>query len=115
MAVQKTYAIDESNVQLLAGEIFQIIENHYIRRSVYEAEIDELQGRIAALEATNLYQIEVTPGGDLTMVIPDTEDPSVDLDVVGNDLILSMDDGVTSTLESYSFSPNSDGDLILSV
>ena len=88
MAVQKTYAIDESNVQLLAGEIFQIIENNYIRRSVYEDEIDELQGRIAALEATNLYQIEVTPGGDLTMVIPDTEDPSVDLDIVGNDLTI---------------------------
>lgn len=115
MAVQKTYVIEEINVQDLAEAVFRIVEDNYIRRTTYEEEVQELQDRIAALEAVNLYQFEVDDSGDLTMVIPETEDPSVNLEVVGNNLILSMDDGVTSTLETYSFAPNSDGDLILTV
>lgn len=116
MAVPKMYPIDESNVQDLAQQIFRIIEDHYVRRTEYEAAITDLNDRLEAIETIYKYNPTVTDDGDLTLFIPDTEDPSVNVSM-NNDgyAILTMDEGVTSALEDWEFDVDNAGDLILTI
>ena len=116
MAVPKMKPIDDTNVQTLAHEIFQIIEDNYVRRSEYEAVVTDLNDRLEVLETIYTYQPTITNNGYLTLFIPDTEDPSVDVNMNEQGYaILTMDDGVTSDLEDWEFAINSDDDLTLTV
>lgn len=116
LAVPKMKPIDDTNVQTLAHEIFQIIEDNYVRRSEYEAVVTDLNDRLEVLETIYTYQPTITNNGYLTLFIPDTEDPSVDVNMNEQGYaILTMDDGVTSDLEDWEFAINSDDDLTLTV
>jgi len=59
MAITKTKVIDDHGTDTLLAQIFQIVENHYLRRTTYESDQQALQGRVSTLEnagyATQTY------------------------------------------------------------
>lgn len=114
MSVTPKNIIDDLNLSTLLEAIFQTVENNYIRRSVHEQEIADINTRIDELDALFTYQFTYDSSSrSLYLTTPDEEDVTAEVNQSGN-LMVTLDDEDSSTLEHFSFSSSTD-DLLLTV
>ena len=114
MSVDLKHLLGEAGLEQLAGDIFQLIEDNYVRRSQYDAAIKELNDKINEIDIIYRYNFQYDgSSGELTMVMPDNEEGTLQ---VNNDgyLILTEPDEQVSGLENMSFN-SATGDLLLTV
>lgn len=124
---KETYQLSTNNTEMVfkvANYMHFVNELHLEDVSIYNKTVGRYENifdqnmfevmfkdnKYASISYENLPDVDDT--GDLIMTIPESEDPSVMLQIDENGyLILSMDEGVRSSLEGYKFNVNSDGDL----
>ena len=93
--------------------IFRIVEDNYVRRTTYEADIATLVAKIDALEAFQSYDLKIDDRGYLTINLQTGETaPTTSIDSNGHLQLDSNDTAVDKFLKQFTFDVNSDGDLI---
>ena len=115
MSVAKyTVFEEESVVDSMLSEIFEVIEGHYIGRSVYEADMLTLSRRVSALEALSEVTFTIDNStGNLILSVPDNGD-EVNISIVDDNVVLVSNKTNTDLiLERYSFTINNSGYLML--
>lgn len=115
MSAKKRFVIDSTNIVEFVTQIFQMVENTYVRRSEYKPKVSDLEERIAILEGTSNYQFayDSEGTGELTLTTKDGDTPN--LSFSGQDLILTEEDDEQSALENFKFSQTEDGELKLTI
>lgn len=105
--------LNEAGLAVMLEDIFRIVEDNYIRRATYEADMSALSERVLMLESITNYKLSVNDEGYLTINLQSGETaPTVSIDSNGN---LILDDNNTSVdkfLKQFTFNVNSDGELI---
>lgn len=105
--------LNEAGLAVMLEDIFRIVEDNYIRRTTYEADMSALSERVLMLESITNYKLSVNDEGYLTINLQSGETaPTVSIDSNGN---LILDDNNTSVdkfLKQFTFNVNSDGELI---
>lgn len=105
--------LNEAELAVMLKDIFRIVEDNYIRRTTYEADMSALSERVLMLESITNYKLSVNDEGYLTINLQSGETaPTVSIDSNGN---LILDDNNTSVdkfLKQFTFNVNSDGELI---
>lgn len=113
--VAKYTVFGDSALNAMLSEIFNQVEEHYIRRTTYEADIASLSRRVSILEALDAISFSIDDStGNLVLSVPDNGD-AVNLSIVdGNLILVSNDTDTDHILEQYRFTINDSGYLILS-
>lgn len=116
MAATPISLLDGNGLDKTLEEIFAIVEQTYIRRSTYETAIEELSGRIDALNIYDQYPCDISTG-DLIFTMPDDASVTMAINSSG-ELELTVGDTLTEAEEAlsrYNFDINSNGYLILTI
>lgn len=116
MAITQLKEISNNNALTFLTNVFQKIENNYIRRTTYDAKIQELEGELDKLKLVLEYPFVVNPTtGHLSIVVPNDANPSFTVSSDGALTLSSNDTDVDNNIELYTFSVTSDGDLIATI
>ena len=118
MPVTPISTLDSHGVDTMLEELFQTVEDNYIRRTSVDAIIAQLNERIAALEMFETVRFEIVED-TLYVTFSDPEDETnLSIDSSTGNLVMVTSDPETSTekdLEGYSFAIESDGNLVLTI
>lgn len=116
MAITQLKEISNNNVLTFLTNVFQKIENNYIRRTTYDTKIAQLEGELDKLKLVLEYPFVINPTtGHLSIVVPNDANPSFTVSSAGALTLTSNDTDVDNNIELYTFSINSDGDLIATI
>lgn len=114
--VDKFHALDTTGVFNAAAEIFQLVENTYVRRTTYETDLSSLNERIKLLEVFDIYSCMIDPEtGNLVFTIPDEDTVELAINSSGDLILTSYGTVIDNALECYSFEIRSDGMLYLEI
>ena len=116
MAIEKFHVLDSSGLYTAALEIFQLVEDTYVRRTTYESDLSSLNERLILLEMFDTYTCEIDPvTGNLVFIVPDDASPTMSIDSNGDLILTSYDSTVDKALECYSFNIDANGVLRLTI
>jgi hypothetical protein len=105
--------LNEAGLAVMLEDIFRIVEDNYIRRTTYEADMSALSERVLMLESITNYKLSVNDEGYLTINLQSGETaPTVSIDSNGNLILDDNDTSVDKFLKQFTFNVNSDGELI---
>jgi len=105
--------LNEAGLAVMLEDIFRIVEDNYIRRTTYEADMSALSERVLMLESITNYKLSVNDEGYLTINLQSGETaPIVSIDSNGNLILDDNDTSVDKFLKQFTFNVNSDGELI---
>lgn len=111
--------LDGKGMDTLLTAIFQQIDEHYVRKSVYQTDIATLVARINVLNPDAVYaryNLSVdSDSGDLIFMIPDDEDITLYINDNGDLILVSNGTAGDITLASTRFYVNDVGDLIMTI
>ena len=103
----------DSSLDTMLYEIFKIVDQNYVRRTEYDAKINELSRRISILELGEEIVFTCNMDtGNLQLEVPNDCDDII-LEIVGDQLVLTSNDTPADiVLEKYRFDINDAGYLV---
>lgn len=117
--VEKVHVLDQAGLNELIKEIFQTVENNYIRRSKHEEALNALKQKLRELEENggigSAYDFEINQDGHLILTVPDGANVDLSINDQGHLILNSNDTPADKNISRYRFSVTEDGNLIATV